>query len=340
MQNKDVTAVVLAAGKGTRMKSDQAKVLHEIFFAPMVHHVLDALQDLSLAQTVVVTGHHRAQVQAALAKYSLTFVEQAEQHGTGHAVLCAEKEIVEGNGSVLVLCGDTPLIRSNTLQEFIDGHHESGATLSVMTTHLADPTNYGRIVTDNEGNILCIVEEKDASESARLINEINAGIYCVDGKFLLHALHQVGTDNAQGEVYLTDIVAIAKSEGLPMHRFVCDDEDEVMGVNSRIELAQAHLCLQERRNRQLMEAGVTLLNPSTTAIEKSVQIGCDTVIHPNVHLAGNSVIGNGCSIGRSVVLKDCQLGDRVTVGPLAYLEGVVLADEEIVPPHLVRHGNE
>ncbi|MDH3393955.1 MAG: NTP transferase domain-containing protein [Desulfobulbaceae bacterium] len=341
MPQNDVTAVVLAAGKGTRMKSEHAKVLHEIFFAPMIHHVLDSLQSLELGRTVVVTGHQRDQVQGALGRYGVTFVEQDEQHGTGHAVLCAEKEIADGGGgTVLILCGDTPLIRSKTLQDFTAAHRESGAVLSVMTTHLDDPTNYGRIVTDNEGNILCIVEEKDASESARLINEINAGIYCVEAKFLLQALRQVGTDNKQGEVYLTDIVGIAKGDGLPLHRFVCEDAEEVMGVNSRIELAQAHLCLQERRNRELMVSGVTLLNPATTAVEKSVQIGCDTVIHPNVHLGGSCVIGSGCSIGRSAVLKDCQLGDKVTVGPLVYLEGVTLAAGETVPPHLVRYGEE
>ncbi|MDH4320884.1 MAG: NTP transferase domain-containing protein [Desulfobulbaceae bacterium] len=336
MHKAKITAVVLAAGKGTRMKSAQAKVLHEIFFAPMIHHVLDALQGLDLHRIVVVTGHQREMVQAALGGYAVTVVEQIEQLGTGHAVLSAAKEICEDDGTVLILCGDTPLIRGRMLQSFITGHRDSGAVLSVMTTRLDDPTNYGRVVTDAAGNILRIVEEKDASESVRLINEINAGIYCVDGAFLLDALKQVGTDNKQGEVYLTDIVAIAKSHGQPMHRVVCDDPVEVMGVNSRIELAQAHLALQERRNRQLMADGVTLLNPTTIAVEKSVQIGCDTIIHPNVHLSGESVVGSGCVIGCSAVLKDCRLGDKVHVGPLAYLEGVVVGDGEAIPPHHVR----
>lgn len=335
MHDTKITAVVLAAGKGTRMKSAQAKVLHEIFFAPMIHHVLDALQELDLHRIVVVTGHQREAVKAALNGYAVTVVEQLEQLGTGHAVLSAAQEIREDNGSVLILCGDTPLVRGRMLQTFITGHRDSGAVLSVMTTHLDDPTNYGRVVIDEAGDILRIVEEKDASESVRLIKEINAGIYCAAGAFLLDALNQVGTDNKQGEVYLTDIVGIAKKKGLPVHRVVCADPVEVMGVNSRNELAQAHLALQERRNRQLMTDGVTLLNPATTAVEKTVKIGNDTIIHPNVHLGGETVVGSGCVIGRSAVIKDCRLGDLVHVGPLAYLEGAVVGDGESIPPHHV-----
>ena len=335
MENTKVTAVVLAAGRGTRMKSVHAKVLHEIFFAPMIHHVLDSLQALGLHRIIVVTGHQRERVHSTLHGYGVSFVEQKEQLGTGHAVLCAAKEIDEDSGTVLILCGDTPLVQGRTLQAFLDGHHESGAILSVMTTLIDDPTNYGRIVTDEAGNILSIVEEKDASASVRLINEINAGIYCVDGAFLLEALRQVGTDNNQGEVYLTDIVGIANRNALLLHRFICNNADEVMGVNSRIELAKAHLLLQERRNRQLMADGITLLDPATTAIEKLVRIGSDTVIHPNVHLSGDTVIGSGCTIGRSAVLKDCRVGDKVIVGPLVYLEGVIIGDGEIVPAQRV-----
>lgn len=321
------------------MKSSRAKVLHEILYAPMIHHVLDSLQALNLSRTVVVTGHQQKRVQSAISDHNVTFAKQDKQFGTGHAVLCAEKKIAKTSGTVLILCGDTPLIRTQTLQSFIDSHLDSGATLSVMTTHLEDPTNYGRIVTDDDDDIICIVEEKDANESAQLINEINAGIYCVDRKFLFNALKQVGTDNKQGEIYLTDIVAIAKRDELPLRRFICEDPVEIMGVNSRLELSQAHLYLQERHNLKLMSEGVTLLNPVTTAIEKSVCLDNDIVIHPNVHLSGATIIGSGCNIGRSTVIKDCHLGKNVTVGPLVYLEGVTIKDNEIVPPHLVRCEN-
>jgi len=338
MAGENVTAVVLAAGKGTRMKSRHAKVLHEIFFSPMIHHVLDALAPLGLAQTVVVTGHQRERVEAALAGYPVSFAEQKEQLGTGHAVLAARREINGAGGPVLILCGDTPLVRSETLAALVNTHLESGAVLSLMTTHLDDPTNYGRIVTDDEDRILGIVEEKDASEAARQIREINAGIYCVESAFLLDALGRVGTDNKQGEVYLTDIVGIARSEGHEVRRFLCADADEVLGVNSRVELALAHASLQDRRNRQLMADGVTLLNPATIAVEKTVAIGADTVVYPNVQIGGESVIGSDCVIGPGTVIRDCRLGNGVVVGPLAYLEGAEFADQQIVPPHSGRTG--
>lgn len=336
MLYKNVTAVVLAAGKGTRMKSDRAKVLHEIFYVPMVHHVLDSLKELDLNRVVVVTGHQSDQVKSSLADYDVTFCYQSEQLGTGHAVLCTEGELAEDDGIVLILCGDTPLVRPGTLQRMIDQHYEDGATLSVMTTQLDNPTNYGRVITDDDGNILCIVEEKDANESARQIKEVNAGIYCVDSKFLFKALKQVGTDNKQNEVYLTDIVATANFDGKTLSRFVCPDSDEVMGVNSRVELAKAHFFIQARRNRQLMSEGVTLLNPAGIDIEKSVRVGGDTVVYPNVHIGGDTVVGKGCVIGRNSIIKNCRLGDRVVVGPLSYLEGVTIGNDEVIPPSQVR----
>ena len=340
MNNKNITAVVLAAGKGTRMQSSKAKVLHEVLFVPMIHHVLESLEALKLNRTVVVTGHQQENVQAALSNHTVTFANQDKQLGTGHAVLCAEKKIKKTSKTVLIICGDTPLIQAQTLQNFIDTHHDCNATLSVMTTHLDNPNNYGRIITDDDDNIICIVEEKDANESALLIKEINAGIYCVDRSFLFAALKQVGTDNKQGELYLTDIVAIANRDELTLRRFICDDAFEVMGVNSRAELSQAHLHLQKRQNNELLMNGITLLSPATTAIEKSVHIKNDTTIHPNVHLSGSTRIGSGCTIGRSSVIKNCTIGENVTIGPLVYLEGVTIADDEIVPPHQVRCEND
>ncbi len=336
MEPTSVIAVVLAAGKGTRMKSRHAKVLHEIFFAPMIHHVLDALAPLDLARTVVVTGHQRERVEAALAGYPVAFVAQREQLGTGHAVLAAGREIAAAGGTVLILCGDTPLIRSATLAALVASHHASGAVLSLMTTCLDDPSNYGRIVTDKDGRILAIVEEKDASEAVRLIREVNAGIYCVEAGFLLDALARVGTDNRQGEVYLTDIVGIARGEGREVRRFVCEDAGEVLGVNSRLELAQAHVALCGRRNRELLAAGVTLLDPATVAVAKTVTVGPDTVLHANVEICGNSVIGRDCVVGSGAVIRDCRLGSEVVVGPHAYLEGGEVAAGEVIPPNGIR----
>ncbi len=321
MNHTKTSALVLAAGKGTRMKSNKAKVLHEIFFAPMIQHVIDALESLSLREIIAVVGHQRQEVESALQGSPVSFAYQEEQLGTGHAVLAAGEKLAGKEGTVLILCGDTPLIRTDTLRTMLDQHAARGAKLTVMTTTLEDPTNYGRIVVDPEGNILAVVEEKDATAEQRLIKEVNAGIYCAEIGFLYEALPKIGTDNKQGEVYLTDIVEITNKSGLPINRFLCPDPEEVLGVNSRVELAVAHARLQERRNREFMTEGVTLLGPESIWIGKGVTIGTDTVIHPNVHISGQTVIGKGCVIEPFTVMRDCQLGNEVTIGAFSYLEG-------------------
>ena len=208
MNTPDISAVILAAGKGTRMKSEKAKVLHELFFKPMLHHVLDTVAATDIQQTAVIVGHQRERVLASLqdapTPYAFTPVVQEEQLGTGHAVLCAEAACGSSD-LVMILCGDTPLIRPETLQAMIDRHKDSKGLLTLMTTELDDPFGYGRIITDTDGGVVAIVEQKDASAEQRAIQEINAGIYLVDAEFLFSSLRQVGTDNSQGEVYLTDI---------------------------------------------------------------------------------------------------------------------------------------
>ncbi|MEW6595796.1 MAG: NTP transferase domain-containing protein [Thermodesulfobacteriota bacterium] len=330
--------VVLAAGKGTRMKSDQAKVLHEVFFAPMVHHVLEALQPLALSGTFVVAGHQREAVEAALAPYAPVFVYQETQGGTGHAVLMTEAVLAGKPGTALILCGDTPLIRSETLQGMMLAHEAGGSPLTIMTTVLEEPTNYGRIVTDKVGRVVAIVEEKDATPEQRQLTEINAGIYCVDIAFLFEALKQIGTTNVQGEMYLTDIVALANHGGQRVNRYVCADCLEVLGVNSRVELAQAHTFLQARRNAGLMLAGVTLIHPETIAISHSVRIGRDTVIQPNVTISGETEIGQECRIDASVIIRNCRIGDGTVIGPLSVLEDVSVGPSERIAPLTLLRG--
>lgn len=336
MHGIEISALVLAAGKGTRMKSNKAKVLHEVFFAPMIHHVIDALQPLSLREIVVVVGHQRQQVEETLQHADVVFAHQEKQLGTGHAALVAENLLAGREGVVLILCGDTPLIRSETLREMVEQHTAKGAKLTVMTTQLDDPTNYGRIVTDSSGNIQAIVEQKDATPEQQQIREINAGIYCVDIGFLYEALPKIGTDNQQGEVYLTDVVGIANGAGRAVNRFVCNDSGELLGVNSRVELAVAHARLQERRNRELMAEGVTLLSPESIWIEKTVSIGADTVIHPNVHVHGKTVIGNNCVVGPFCLMRDCIVGDGATIGDYSHLEGYRVADGTAIDPHSIK----
>ncbi|WPD22609.1 MAG: NTP transferase domain-containing protein [Candidatus Electrothrix scaldis] len=338
MNTPNISAVILAAGKGTRMKSDQAKVLHELFFKSMLHHVLDAVAATDVGELAVIVGHQREKVLTSLeeAGYQFSPVVQEEQLGTGHAVLCAESACATAD-LVMILCGDTPLIRPETLQTMIDRHQENGAVVTLMTTVLAEPFGYGRILTDAEGGVFAIVEQKDATEEQRAIQEINAGIYLVDREFLFSALRQVGTDNSQGEVYLTDIVSIATRQGHRVEKFVHTPAIDVLGVNSRVELAQAHRELQLRHNRQVMLSGVTLYGPETILLAPDCQIGKDAVLHAGVTIIGKSKVGSKVQIASGVVLHDCQIGDGAIIGANSVLENCVVSQGEKVPALTFRY---
>ncbi len=316
----ELYALVLAAGKGTRMRSERAKVLHEIFFAPMIEHVLAALTPLKPTATVAVVGHQREAVERVLAGRGVQFAFQQKQNGTAHAVLAAADLLAGRLGTTLILCGDTPLIRSQTLEALLTRHGRVGAALTVLSAAPVDPSGYGRIVCDDQGGLLRIVEEKDASAAEREIGEVNAGVYCVANDFLFQALGQVGSDNRQNEMYLTDIVAIARKAGRSVQHWCCPDPDEMLGVNSRVELARAHTLLQQRRNRQLMESGVTLLQPETILIAPQVEIGPDTVIAPQVEISGATRIAAGCRINSFVKLHDCTLEEGAEIPSFSNLQ--------------------
>lgn len=329
--NPSLLAIVLAAGKGTRMKSAKAKVLHEVFFQPMIHHVLHAVAAAKINQCAVIVGHQRNEVSRVLQDYSVTMVVQEAQLGTGHAVLCAESACTTAE-QVMILCGDTPLIQPQTLQAMISAHKQQRAILTLMTTRVDNPFGYGRILTGETGKVAAIVEEKDATETERAIQEINAGIYLVAKDFLFTALRQVGTDNSQGEIYLTDIVAIANRLGLTVSKFFHPQALDVLGVNSRVELAQAHAALQARRNREIMLAGVTLYDPQSTLIAPDCVIGPDTVIAAHVQISGKTTIGGNCSIDPGCVLHDCTLGDGVIVGANAVIKHSSIPNGDNIPP--------
>lgn len=333
---QSVSCVVLAAGKGTRMKSDKAKVLHEVFFAPMIHHVLEAANSPRIDRTIAVVGHQKDRVAEVLKNFQVSLVVQEEQLGTGHAVLCTREQLAASAGTVLILCGDTPLIRSQTIENMLAQHSDTNATLTVMTTRVAEPTNYGRIVCDDQGNVRQIVEEKDATPEQRKIDEINAGIYCAENGFLFEALQQVGSDNSQGEVYLTDIVELANRAGHGVHRFAGVEAEEVLGVNSRVELAAAHKSLQFRRNEELMLSGVTIISPETVSIQKGVTIGTDTCIGPNALISGATKIGKGCWIEANTIIRNSTLGDNVAVGPFSFLENCRIDDGEKLAPYAMK----
>jgi bifunctional UDP-N-acetylglucosamine pyrophosphorylase/glucosamine-1-phosphate N-acetyltransferase len=329
-------AVILAAGKGTRMKSNRAKVLHEVFFAPMIHHVLTAVQDVQPVKSVVIVGHQREAVIQAVQGFASECVVQEEQLGTGHAVLCAEQAITDQEGVVMILCGDTPLIKAHTLQSMYRQHLDRSSVCTVMTTILADPTNYGRIISNDAGKVLAIIEEKDASPEQRKISEINAGIYCVNSRFLFDALRKVGTDNSQGEVYLTDIVSIAVSAGFNVDTFINPCAQDVLGVNSRIELALAHKEIQRRRNHQLMLQGVTMHDPDTTVICHTASVDRDSIIYPGVRISGKSCIGMSCLIEEGAILHNCTVADHVTIGAYSYLDGIRCTTRTVITPHSVK----
>lgn len=246
MSDKSLYAIVLAAGKGTRMKSDLAKVLHPLQSEPMITHVMRAVCRLPFRQIVVVVGHQGERVASVISQERCVCVRQERQLGTGHAVLATEQVLGGKEGTAVILCGDTPLIRSQTLESMVASHCAQKAQLTVMTTVQENPTHYGRIIAGPDDAILAIIEEKDASPEQRRITEVNAGIYCVDLHFLYDALKQVGTKNNQGEMYLTDIVGIACQNNVMVHRFLCADSLEVTGINSQEELAGVENILTAR----------------------------------------------------------------------------------------------
>lgn len=301
----------------------------------MICHVLDAVHKLPLAQTIVVVGHKYEMVQRALADHDASFAIQKEQNGTGHAVLISEEMVGSDCDTVLVVCGDTPLVRKETLQKMIDHHQSQQNVITVMSTEADNPFGYGRMICDEQRQLLEIVEEKDATNDQRRICEINAGIYLVQRDFLFKALATVGTDNAQGEVYLTDIVRKGNEGGVKVSSFVCENSSEIMGVNSRQELAQAHDIKQQELFVKLWDSGVSLQRPSTLSIHPAASIGQDTVVQANCTINQNVIIGRHCEIGPQTYIKNSYIGDDVLVGPGSVLIGVKIDSGSIVSPGTV-----
>lgn len=327
-------AVVLAAGQGKRMKSKLYKVLHPVCGKPMVGHVLDALQSSDCDRTVVIVGHGAEAVQAYV-NGRAECVLQAEQLGTGHAVLQAEPLLGGETGTTIVVCGDTPLIRPETIRAMTEAHESAGAAVTVLTAEVPDPTGLGRIIRGADGRVERIVEHKDCNEEERAVKEINAGTYCFDNRKLFAALREVKNDNAQGEYYLTDVIGILHAAGETITAYRTNDSAESVGVNDRAALAEAERLMRERINRRHMEGGVTIIDPAATYIEAGVRIGADTVIYPSTMLRGGTVIGEDCVIGpqaditdsvvgrgvfiRHSVLQEAEVGDECAIGPYANL---------------------
>jgi bifunctional UDP-N-acetylglucosamine pyrophosphorylase/glucosamine-1-phosphate N-acetyltransferase len=308
----EVGVIILAAGQGKRMKSALPKVAHHLGGKPLLLHVLNKAKRLEPSRIAIVIGHGAEAVKQVYPNDDVTWVVQDRQLGTAHAVLCAKNSFGAFNGDILILSGDVPLISERTLKTMIRCHREHSAALTVLTASLNEPRGYGRILRHAAGGqISGIVEEPDATEAQRQIEEVNAGIYVASAPFLFPALQALTNNNEQGEYYLPDVVTIGLNQGKRIAAVTVDDRCEVMGINTREELAQMEKTLQERINRKWMDNGVTFKDSNTAYIEEDVVIGKDTVIGPNTHLLGNTVIGERCQIDGSAYLTDVQLGDNV-----------------------------
>jgi len=340
--------IVLAAGDGTRMKSNKAKVLHEIAGRSIIENVLAAVAPLSAKNTTVVVGADKDEVVEHLSLISskIKIVEQKKRNGTGGAAQIALAEH-NGNGTVLILAGDTPLLTSRTLQEFIDAHHNDGNQASVLTTLIPDPTGYGRIIREDFGLISQIVEDKDANESQRTIDEINTGVYLFDIQILRQVIDNLESNNAQKELYLTDVIGLINRNGSSAYAILANDYTETIGINDRTQLAECAAIMRDRINYHHMKNGVTIIDPTTTWIDFEVKIDSDVVIYPSCSISGESVIKSGAIIGPRTTLIDCEVLKHAQVvesfatkskirsyskvGPYTYLrKGTVLDNESKV----------
>ncbi len=328
----DYAAIVLAAGKGTRMKSNRCKVLHEIAGRPMISYVLDSARDVGIQKICLVVGHQADKVKEILEGQGLDFQLQEPQLGTGHAVESARNSMVDFSGHILILCGDIPLVKSSTLKSFIQYHEERQSRLTVMTASVGIPRGYGRIIRTDDGLVERIVEEKDADETQRSINEINAGVYLVESGLLFELLKRLKPNNAQNEYYLTDIIQEANNDGEAVNGYCIDDFSEASGINSRADLAFVSRKIYERISDMHMFNGVTIIDPSATYIDWSVRIGLDTVIWPGAVITGATVIGEGCNIEPNTFISDCEIADNSRILSCSRLNQSLVASGASVGP--------
>ncbi len=327
-----LNVVILAAGKGTRMKSDLPKVLHKVAERPMVQHVIDTARALGAAKPQLVYGYGAEALQAAMGEQPLHWVLQAEQLGTGHAVAQAIPNIADDD-TVLVLYGDVPLTRLETLQQLLAAKPATG--LAILTVNLANPSGYGRIMRageNNSGKVVGIVEQKDASPLQLQINEVNSGIMALPGRQLKNWLGKLSNSNAQGEYYLTDIIAMAHNEGVEIATAQPQDAMEVEGANNRVQLAALERAYQQRKATELMLAGANLRDPARLDVRGSVEVGNDVMIDINVIFEGKVVLGKGVTIGANCILKDCTIGDNTEIKPNSMIEKATVGSDCSVGP--------
>jgi len=337
-------AIVLAAGQGTRMKSNLYKVLHPVLGRPMVQHVIDEVNESQIDEVVTVVGHGAEKVKEHIGDKS-KFVLQENQLGTGHACLQAESLLKDKEGTTIVVCGDTPLITKGTYQALFEFHEKEKSKATVLTAKAPNPFGYGRVIRDDDNGVQRIVEHKDANEDERLVDEINTGTYCFDNQTLFKALKKVTNNNAQGEYYLPDVIEILREESEKVSAFKTPDFDETLGVNDRVALSSAEKIMKKRVNENHMKNGVSIIDPDHTYIEPDVVIEQDVTIYPGTMISGESIIKknaeigphseiSNCYIGEETVIKhsvaqDSKLGNRVTVGPYAHIRPEAVINDDV-----------
>ena len=315
--SRPLDVLILAAGLGTRMKSKRAKVLHELGGRPLISHVIRQAQELTPRNIYVIVGYDAPAVEAAVRRERegerIVMVTQQEQRGTGDAVMSASRQLSNARSTILILSGDVPLVRAETLRKFVDHHHQSAAACSILSVKIENPTGYGRLLTDGEGRFVRIVEQKDATPEQRLVRDVNTGIYCFDSSMLFPALANVKPANQQGEYYLTDVPQILAAQGGQISIYQHTDAREVSGINNRAELAEFENLLRRGTIRTLMLEGVTFIDPAHTYVGPDARIAGDCVIYPDVSIEGTSNIGEGCVIRSGTRITNSDIGDNATI---------------------------
>ncbi len=346
--DRNLSSLILAAGEGTRMKSDIPKILHKVCGKEMINWVIDTVEELGVAQNIIVLGHGKEQVMEALQGVKADFAYQMERKGTGHAARIGGEKLSGGEDHIIVLYGDSPMIQKETLEDFISYHEKEENDITVLTAKVGNSKGYGRIVRSGDGEFLRIVEENDATPEEKKIKEINSGIYLFRNKGkmpFMTLLGQIKNENKKGEYYLTDAIEIIKSAGGKVGAYEIEDETEILAANNRVELSVLNRIMRKRINEGHMLNGVTMIDPDAVYIEKGVSIGKDTILYPGTFLEGDTVIGAGCEIGPNVKIKDSTLGegikienagvdsvvikDHVTIGPYVYLRPGTVLEEKV-----------
>jgi bifunctional UDP-N-acetylglucosamine pyrophosphorylase/glucosamine-1-phosphate N-acetyltransferase len=330
----NTSALILAAGEGKRMKSKYSKLTHKLCGKAMIEWVFCAVKEADINDVVLVLGKNAEQVKSQMKKYTddkIAFAIQDTPLGTGHAVMQAEEHYKGYNGNIVVLCGDTPLIKAETIESAINYHISAGYSATVITAEFDDPTGYGRVLRNSEGDLEGIVEHRDATDEQKAVKEINSGMYIFSSQDLFDAVKKLDNNNDQGEYYLTDTIGIMKNKGLKLGAFKMEDPREVLGVNDRLQLAQASEILRADILEKLMKSGVTIVDPKTTYVGHDVKIGMDTIIYPGCTIDGEVTIGEDCEIGPNTTIINSQIANGVKILNSVVFEGSLESYKEIGP---------